>query len=152
MKLFFLRHGDAVQRAASDAERALSPRGESDVLQVVESRAEELAGLELIVTSPYRRAMQSAEIASRCLGYDGDLLVTEHLEPGGELQALIRFTVALNVESLLLVTHQPLMGKILRLLSGDNIWLSAGTANLVALEAEVLASGCAEVCWSAVPG
>ncbi len=151
MDLFFLRHGEAENCATSDAERRLTSTGEGDVAGVVESRQTELAGIDLIVTSPFRRARQTAKITAQCLGFDRQLLVTGQLEPGADHQALLRFIDSLNAESILLVTHQPLVGNLLSMLSGDDIWLSTGTANLVALETEVLAPGFANVCWSQTP-
>ena len=151
MELFFLRHGEAQARAASDAERQLTPAGESDVRGVIAARRAELAGIELIVTSPYRRARQTANIAAQGLGFDRELLVTEALEPGGDPQALFHFITSLNASSVLLVTHQPFVGKVLSLLSGDSIWLATGTANLVALQAEALAPGFADVSWAQMP-
>jgi len=151
MDLFFLRHGEAEIRAASDPERRLTPLGENDVQSVIEARSKALAGIELIVTSPYRRARQTAKIAAQCLGFGQELLVTEALEPGGDPQTLFRFINSLNVDSVLLVTHQPFVGKVLSLLSGDTVWLSTGTANLVALKTQALAPGFADVCWAQTP-
>ncbi len=151
MDLFFLRHGEAEARAASDAERRLTPRGEGDVLGVIESRRAELAGVELIVTSPYRRALQTAKIAAQALDFDQELLVTEQLEPGAEPQALFAFIDALDAKSILLVTHQPLVGNVLSLLSGDNVWQGAGTANLVALQTQAPVPGFADVHWAQIP-
>ena len=151
MDLFFLRHGEAQRRAASDAERSLTPAGEEAVQGVIQSRLAELAGIELIVTSPYRRALQTAKIAAQVLGFDRQLLLTEQLEPGGEPQALLRFIDSLDAESVLLVTHQPLVGNVLSLLSGDSVFLGTGTANLVALQTEVLVPGFADVRWAQIP-
>ena len=151
MDLFFLRHGEAEPRAASDAERRLTPAGESDVLGVIESRRAELATVELIVTSPYRRALQTAKIAAQALDFDRELLVTEQLEPGADPQALFHFIDALDAKSILLVTHQPLVGNVLSLLSGDSRWLATGTANLVALQTEAPVPGFADVRWAQVP-
>ncbi|MBQ0721443.1 MAG: phosphohistidine phosphatase SixA [Gammaproteobacteria bacterium] len=151
MDLFFLRHGEAEPRAASDAQRRLTRSGEGDVLAVIESRRSELAGLELIVTSPYRRARQTAKIAAQALDFEPKLLVSEHLEPGAEPQALLRFIDSLAAESILLVTHQPLVGNVLSLLSGDNIWLATGTANLVALQTQAPVPGFADVRWAQIP-
>ena len=151
MDLFFLRHGEAEPRAASDVERRLTPAGESDVLGVIESRRAELATVELIVTSPYRRALQTAKIAAQALDFDRELLVTEQLEPGADPQSLFHFIDALDAKSILLVTHQPLVGHVLSLLSGDSRWLGTGTANLVALQTEAPVPGFADVCWAQIP-
>ncbi len=151
MELFFLRHGEAEAHASSDAERRLTPAGENDVRGVIESRRSELAGLELIVTSPYRRAQQTASIAAQCLGFERQLRVAEQLQPGGDPRSLFDFIAGLNVNSLLLVTHQPFVGKVLSQLSGDNRWLGIGTANLVALQTEALVPGFADVRWAQLP-
>jgi phosphohistidine phosphatase len=152
MDLFFLRHGEAKPHAASDTERRLTHRGESDVVGVIESRRGELAAVDLIVTSPYRRAMQTAKIAAQTLEFEGEVLVTEQLEPGAQAQALFEFIETLDVKALLLVTHQPLVGHVLSLLSGDNHWLVTGTANLVALQTQAPVPGFADVCWAQFPG
>lgn len=151
MELFFVRHGEAQAYAQSDAQRRLTPRGETDVLGVVTSRRAELAEVELVVTSPYRRALQTAKIAAQALGFERELLVTEHLEPGAEPQALFDFLDTLDAKSILLVTHQPLVGNVLSLLSGDNRWRATSTANLVALQTEALVPGFADVLWSQIP-
>ncbi|OUS11305.1 phosphohistidine phosphatase SixA [Gammaproteobacteria bacterium 53_120_T64] len=151
MELFFLRHGEAEAYAASDAERRLTATGEEAVRGVIDARREALAGVELIVTSPYRRARQTAQIAAHCLDFERELLVTEHLQPGGDRQGLFRFIETLQANSILLVTHQPFVGKVLSLLSGDKQWLATGTANLVALQAEALVPGFADVRWAQLP-
>ena len=151
MDLFFLRHGEAESHAASDAERRLTPRGERDVQGVIESRRAELSAIELIVTSPYRRALQTAKIAAQALSFEQELLVTEQLVPGAEPQALFHFIDALDAKSLLVVTHQPLVGSVLSLLSDDNRWLATGTANLVALQTEAPVPGFADVHWAQIP-
>ena len=152
MDLFFLRHGEAEPRAASDAERRLTRSGERDVQGVIDSRRVELAAVELIVTSPYRRALQTARIAAHTLCVEQELLVTKQLEPGADPQALLHFIDGLDARPLLLVTHQPLVGNVLSLLSGDNRWQVTGTANLVALRTEAPVPRFADVRWAQIPG
>lgn len=66
MKIFIMRHGDAVATAKgeTDAERRLSREGELEVATNANWLAEQLAGdaLSLALVSPYTRAQQTATI------------------------------------------------------------------------------------------
>ncbi len=152
MDLFFLRHGEAESHAVNDAARCLTLGGERDVQGVIASRRAELAAIDIIVTSPYRRALQTAKIAARVLDFERELLVTGQLEPGAEPQALFRFIDDLDARSVLLVTHQPLVGNVVSLLSGDTDCLATGTANLVALQMQAPVPGFADMLWTEIPG
>jgi len=151
LKLFFLRHGEAENHATSDAERVLTPRGRADVSQVVNSLSLELDELELIVTSPYRRARETSQIALQHLGAETNLLITKELEPSSESSALLQFICSLKVESALFVSHQPLLGEVISRLTGDDAWLTVETANLLGLEMVAPVPGFSEVFCSAIP-
>ena len=138
-------------RANSDAERALTQQGRDDVKQVVQSLQAELEGLDLIVTSPYLRARETTEIVQQNLVAKKQISISRKLEPSGGPKDLLEFIDTLNVDTILLVTHQPLVGNILSLLSGDNTWLTTGTANLVGLEMAAPVPGFASVFCSSIP-
>lgn len=84
MKIYILRHGiaDDQQPGQSDSDRSLTPEGRKKLRSVL--RASRAAGVapSLILTSPLRRAVQTAELAAEILEYKGDLLRTNALEPG----------------------------------------------------------------------
>ena len=84
MKIYILRHGIAedAQGSQPDSERALTPEGKKKLRSVL--RAAHAAGVapSIILTSPYRRAIQTAQIAAEVLNYKGELLQTKTLEPG----------------------------------------------------------------------
>lgn len=155
MRIFCLRHGKAENRADRDFQRQLTPQGVADVGAVIRGCAGRLAEVERIISSPYTRARQSAEIAARELAYPDPLTFTELLQPEAELSDLIAYLRDLEsgegINSVLLVTHQPLIGELVSHLSSDSGWLHLGTANLVAVQAQGLAPGFAEVLWLRTP-
>ncbi len=70
MDVFLLRHGEALDRAEAadrkipDPERALTAKGNRDVRRVIKWAKAAGVELGLILTSPYRRAEESAAIVS----------------------------------------------------------------------------------------
>jgi phosphohistidine phosphatase len=81
--IFILRHGDAEPRSASvpEADRKLTPKGKSDVERVVRLAFGKKLSPTLILTSPYRRAVETAEIARGLLPGKPRLLETPALLP-----------------------------------------------------------------------
>lgn len=146
--LYIMRHGQAQGRAASDAERALTDRGEEEVRQMVTSLADELAGLENVWTSPYRRARQTAAITNQVLGRGADPIVTELLVPEAKIEPLCEQIQNCQESSLLLVSHMPLVGELLHYLTGTEPGrYSMGTASVACVTFDVVAAGLGQLRW-----
>ena len=67
MRLFIMRHGEAVGRAETDAARALTEKGREDVITMVQRHSDDLAVIDEIWASPYTRAQQTADLVAQCL-------------------------------------------------------------------------------------
>ena len=125
MELYLLRHGAAQDANAStpDAERSLTSDGRRKLRQVLEAAAS--AGVEpsLILTSPLKRAVQTAEVARDVLKYKKELLRTKALAPGATGQQVWdEVRVHRDEPSLLLVGHNPLFSELSGyLLGSDNV-------------------------------
>jgi len=121
VEIHILRHAiaDPANPGESDADRALTPDGKKrlrDVLKVAKS-----AGLapSLILTSPYRRAVETAELAASQLGYQDELLRTNALLPGSSAEDIWEeIRIHKDAEELLLVGHEPLLGQLAAYLLG----------------------------------
>jgi len=120
MELFLVRHAIALplpegaEEGADDA-RPLTPKGIRRFRKVVKGLAALGVGLDLILTSPKRRALETAELLSDLLS--GETRVTPHLaEPPGE--ALL---AEISLEGrVALVGHEPYLSALLaQLLFGD---------------------------------
>lgn len=123
MELYLLRHGAAEDATAStpDAERSLTSDGRRKLRQVLEAAAK--AGVEpsLILTSPLKRAVQTAEVARDVLKYRNELLRTKALAPGATTeQVWDEVRVHRDEPSLLLVGHNPLFSELSGYLLGSD--------------------------------
>ena len=152
MKLYILRHGDAVTHMSPDSERPLSSIGEQEVASVAQRCAERLKNVEQVISSPYLRARQTAAILLRTLSgqfpdYTNELLINPLITPAGQLHELGVFIEALDSDEVLLVSHQPLVGNLITFLTADDAHGAITTANLAALDVSAFARGGAELLW-----
>ena len=119
MEVYLLRHGIAEDAppGKADADRALTAEGRQKLRRVL-ARAR-AAGVEptLILSSPYRRAVETAEVAAESLGYRGKVVQTAALVPNAAPQEVWGEIRARRTEdSILLASHEPLMSSLLALL------------------------------------
>ncbi len=116
MKIYFMRHGLAVQRGSpgyqDDSERPLTDVGRKKLLAVCGGLDHLEPDWDLIVSSPYVRAKQTAEVVAEYFGMSHLVQESEVLIPGHTLHALSSFLSSLvPVRSLLLVGHEPLLSQ-----------------------------------------
>ena len=95
MQLYIVRHGVAIDRedpkCPPDPERFLTPEGIDKAKQVAKGVAEIGAVPDLMLSSPYVRAFQTAEIFATALEYSKNKIQkTELLLPGAEPLQLFR--------------------------------------------------------------
>jgi len=119
MDVWLLRHAAAEDRAPSgrDADRALTAEGAARAEAVGRGLAALEPGIARIVTSPYRRARQTAEAAAKALGLAGQVAESRALEPERDPEEILREIVSGDGD-VLLVGHQPHMGALFGLLVG----------------------------------
>ena len=129
MTIHLLRHGlaaDCGPGIPTDRDRPLTEEGRDKLAHVAKAMAEMDLGLELILSSPFLRAAQTAgQIAD-------ELALRKHLQfcdelavdgtPGAVLQHLDQ--VRPRPASVLLVGHEPLLGEIVSMLLTGRTGLS----------------------------
>src|SRR5262245_20782017 len=84
--LYLVRHAIAAERGdkwPDDAERPLTHEGIARMRQVVKGLVELDAEIDLVLSSPLRRAMQTAEIVAAGFGPTPDIVTVPALAPGG---------------------------------------------------------------------
>jgi phosphohistidine phosphatase len=121
MQVYLLRHGVAEEGkiGASDADRALTQDGRRKLRQVLASAAEAGVQPSLILSSPLKRALQTAEIAKQVLGYKESVLHTNVVLPGGNPEEVWdEIRLHKDSGSLLLVGHNPLFAYLSAYLLG----------------------------------
>jgi phosphohistidine phosphatase len=106
MEIYLLRHGIA-EDGYPDAQRALTAEGKEKLRRVLKRSG---AKPSLILTSPYRRAVETAEIAADVLGYTDEIERAQSLTPDGSPAAVWEEIRAHKGETgILLASHEPLM-------------------------------------------
>jgi|SRR5437588_1236808 len=115
MRLYLVRHGIAVDDARVDASRPLTNKGRKRLRKTAHALRERI---DLILTSPLVRAVQSAEILAAEVQH-GEVLVLEELTPDHPIEALLRAVakVAGKRPSVALVGHDPQLTLLLSALA-----------------------------------
>ena len=106
MLLYLLRHADAVTTAASDEARALSEKGKAQAEQVARFCEAHEMQLSVVLTSPVRRAQETAAIVAEKMR--AELIVVPWLACGMSPQAALEELRAYRSQgSVMLVGHEP---------------------------------------------
>src|SRR5690349_130308 len=93
MKLYILRHGDAVEHGDpryKENERPLTPKGIQRTKQLAHVLREMEIAFDSVLSSPLTRAKETADIVVRGLKLDGKLKITDYLSPSGSMEELVR--------------------------------------------------------------
>ncbi len=115
MQVYLLRHGIAEEGTAGvdDADRELTQEGRRKLRQIIAAVAEAGVAPSLIISSPLKRAVQTAEIASDVLKYKNQILRTKALLPGASVEQVWQeLRVHRDEASVMLVGHNPLFSEL----------------------------------------
>jgi phosphohistidine phosphatase len=160
MELYFLRHAIAVTRGTEgvrrDSDRPLTEAGRAKLRRVVRGMRALGLSFDLILTSPYRRAVQTAEVVAEQLGAKSGYERTPQLAPDGDPRALVGLIASRSGvdDRVLVVGHEPYLGELVAVLvSGDvHTPIVLKKAGLCKLVTPVLRYGrCARLEWLLAP-
>jgi phosphohistidine phosphatase len=160
MNLYILRHGIAVDPGSpdypNDADRPLTPKGERKLQRITEAMLALELSFDVILSSPYVRARQTAEIVAQAFHAGKKLEYTDHLTPGGSPKKLVELLNGLTPqpEDVLLSGHEPFLSGLISLLVSGEPGLSVALkkGSLCKLSVEHLKPGrCATLEWLLTP-
>lgn len=115
MEIYLLRHGIA-EDGYPDAARALTAEGKEKLRKVLKRSG---AKPSLILSSPYRRAVETAAIAAEMLGYSGEVEPSQALTPDGSPgDVWDELRGRQDEKAVLLASHEPLMSATAAFLLG----------------------------------
>ena len=123
MQIYLQRHGIAEdgRPSLSDAERPLTQDGRRKLRQVLAAAAEAGVRPTLLLSSPLKRALQTAEIAKEVLGYKGDISQTKALSPDSSSELVWQEIRSYRDEpAIFLVGHNPLFDNLSAFLLGSS--------------------------------
>jgi phosphohistidine phosphatase len=139
MRLHLMRHGIAVDRedpsCPAEAERPLTPEGVKKTQSVARGMRKIGMKPEIILTSPFLRAMQTAEIACAALGLELKKMArTDALKPGAKPTQLFEELAKSRASEVLCCGHSPNLDEVIACALGSRAPITelkkAGVASL----------------------
>jgi len=145
MELYLFRHGIAEDGApgSPDSARQLTDEGREKTAAVVKMARKTGVRPTLILTSPYVRARQTAQIAADELGFDGDILNIDSLVPHSSPEKVWQsIRDHADETSILLAGHEPLLSQLVAwLLNAPSLRVEMKKAALVRIDVEAPRAG-----------
>jgi phosphohistidine phosphatase len=140
VRVYVLRHGIAEDATpgGSDASRALTAEGKQKLRTVLEGAREAGVRPSTILTSPLKRAFQTAEIAAAVLGVKRELITTNTLAPSSTPHRVWNEIRELHTERVLIAGHEPLLSQVVGfLLRCPALQLDLKKGALVSLDVQI---------------
>ncbi|CZE48100.1 SixA phosphatase family protein [Campylobacter geochelonis] len=121
-KIYFIRHAKAKKEGESDFVRKLSERGKTDALLAAKLLKKQKILPDIIYTSAAKRALSTAKIISKELGFKNNLVELDelYLMTSGGLFGFIKDLDDEN-ESVFVIGHNPTITEICEILSDSAI-------------------------------
>jgi phosphohistidine phosphatase len=123
MNIYLIRHSDAegLSKGLKDFERKLTPEGEIKIRNASLFWKNLITEFDNIISSPYIRALQTANIIGSVYNYKKEIIVDKRLGCGSETENLIDILNSIPPGEIAIVGHQPdLSIHLSRLISGGS--------------------------------
>lgn len=158
MQLYIVRHGIAIDRedpkCPAEAERYLTEEGIEKTKQAAKGMAELGVTADLVLSSPYVRAVQTAEIFANALDYPKTKIRhSQTLLPGSEAGALFHeLTREKQVSSVFVFGHAPNLDELIATAVGSKHHItSLKKAGIALVELKRLSPPSGQLIWLATP-
>jgi len=123
MILYFLRHASAghhVANPAQDEKRPLDPQGIEQCTQMGRALNALDVHVDAVISSPLKRATQTASLVANEIGFDGKLQLTPALRPSAQIEAFRELLDKhAKLEAVMVVGHNPSLSQFLSLLISE---------------------------------
>ncbi len=153
MKLYFLRHGLAADRSeweGSDYDRPLTSIGVADMRRTAHTIDYLQLELDLILSSPLKRALQTAQIVGRHLNMLDKVIEDKRLDTRFNMHELRSILKEYDeVEDLMLVGHEPSLSTVIGRIIGGKVVMKKGALARIDLTDESALKG--ELEWLLPP-
>ncbi len=157
MLLYIVRHALAGQhgdpRYPDDALRPLTQKGHKQFRRLVKKLARRGFAPTVVATSPLARCRQTAEIIGERVGPTPDVVDSDFLQPGSQLDALIAWSNERGAEELAWVGHAPDVDEMAAALIGGRdgaICFAKGAVAAIGFD-DKITRGQGELRWLVAP-
>jgi len=136
MNVYILRHGEAEEGGSrvADRDRKLTAKGKRDLKEVLKVARDAETSPDVILTSPLRRAQETAAIAAEVLGCK-EIIETRSLLPGANPEQVWKeICTDHKVDAILLAGHQPHLGSLIGVLLEAPVMVDVKKSSLLRIE------------------
>jgi phosphohistidine phosphatase len=142
MNLFLMRHANAGvfrENPTLDAKRGLVKEGKDQCILMARVLSALKVQVDVIVSSPLKRALQTAQLVGTELGYEAKVEMSPALKPGADYSAFQQMLAKYaDLEGVLVVGHNPnlfqFMGRLVTGNGGAAIRLRKGSIARIDLD------------------
>ena len=125
MNIYLIRHGIAIEAGTpeyEDSQRPLTDKGRKKMRQIAKGLRKLGVEFDLILSSPYVRARETAEILAAVLKMKKKIAFSENLIPIAGPELLVpEINDKYSVESIALVGHEPHLSALIGVLTSENV-------------------------------
>jgi phosphohistidine phosphatase len=134
--VYFLRHGIAERQSpGGDRARRLTEEGKAELRRVLAFAKKAQVNPELVLCSPYLRAVETARLAMDVLAVEGSHSLADALVPESSAIHLWNEVRTQGTDSMLVVSHEPLLSSTVAWVLGTSrAMVLVPPAGLVAIE------------------
>ena len=157
MTLYLVRHGIAEDRTATglDRDRRLTPRGQARMRRAAAGLSQLVGAVEVIFTSPYPRAAETAKLVAAALSGRLRPRVLDALaQDASPLETLRALRSLVKGERIMFVGHEPGLSRLASLLltgSVDGLRIDLKKGGCIALTIRTPAPRAAVLDWIVTP-
>jgi len=122
MNVYLIRHGEADPTSVKkpQEERELTKNGENIVIASAEFWKKYVSEFEILLSSPLKRAMQTAHIIKEVFNIKSEVLPEVLLLNGGPTEDLLILVSAFGAENIAMIGHQPDVGTHISRMTGND--------------------------------
>lgn len=153
MNIFIMRHGQAHPSLMDDASRKLTAHGIKETRAVAKKSFTDKHTPKKIIASIYTRAIQTAHEVADVLEYKSKIPTTDLILPDSDPHEALAFLAKQKTDSLLIVSHQSFVGKLISLLvDGVVEERHIPTSAIARIKFdEAIVAGCGHLKWLKTP-
>jgi len=129
MEIYILRHGIAEDAPAGqpDSARRLTPEGKEKLRRILTVARQAGVRPDVLLSSPYKRAMETAEIAHQVLRLTERILPTDVLTPAYTPERVWdEIRLHRDAEQIMLAGHEPQLSSLVQFLTGGQVEMKKG--------------------------
>lgn len=139
MNVYLIRHAEAekITTNKKDSERQLTEGGKTLLHNAVKNWKNGIPKIDILISSPYLRAKQTAEIISEQFELKDKFYVDNKLAPGCKTKDIIEIANMFNSDDIAFVGHQPDLSEHLEMLiSSETVSLTFKPAAIAKISFE----------------